>query len=86
MKQRADVHRLRVPLRLLLVDAAGAVLAAVGILDLIDTGPDLLPAAWPQPLAAGSLVVFGCLMMAAVPVWLLRHRRRPSGVVGRPGR
>lgn len=85
MRQRADVHRMRVPLRLLLVDAAGAALAAVGILDLLDTGPDLLPAAWPQPLAAASLVVFGCLMMAAVPVWLLRHRRQRSGPGGRPG-
>lgn len=85
MKQRADVHRMRVPLRLLLVDAAGAVLAAVGILHLLDAGPALMPAAWPQPLAAASLVVFGCLMMATVPVWLLRHRRRPPGPGGRPG-
>lgn len=85
MRQRSDVHRRRVPLRLLLVDAAGAVLAAIGILDLVETGPELLPAAWPQPLAAASLVVIGCLMMAAVPVWLLRHRRQPSGSGWRPG-
>lgn len=76
MKPRADVHRMRIPLRLLLVDAAGAVLAAVGILDLLQKGPELLPAAWPEPLAAVSLLVIGCVMMAAVPVWLLRHRRR----------
>lgn len=76
MRPRADVHRMRIPLRLLLVDAAGAVLAAVGILDLLQKGPELLPTAWPEPLAAVSLLVIGCVMMAAVPVWLLRHRRR----------
>ncbi|NGP54111.1 hypothetical protein [Thioalkalivibrio sp. XN8] len=77
MRPGADLHRRRLPLRLVLVDAAGAVLAAVGILDLLETGPELLPAAWPQPLAAVSLLVIGCVMMAAVPVWLLRHRRQP---------
>ncbi|NHA15085.1 hypothetical protein [Thioalkalivibrio sp. XN279] len=84
MRVHADVHRVRVPLRLVLVDAAGAVLAAIGILDLLDTGPQLLPASWPEPLAAISLLVFGCLMMAALPVWLLRRRHERRSTVGRP--
>ena len=80
----ADVHRVRVPLRLVLLDAAGAVLAAIGILDLLETGPQLLPASWPEPLAAISLLVFGCLMMAALPVWLLRRRHQRRTRPGRP--
>lgn len=86
MRPRADLHRTRVPLRLVLVDAAGAVLAAVGVLDLLDTGPQLLPAAWPQPLAPASLTIIGCLMMAAVPVWLIRRRRNAHSPGRRPGR
>jgi hypothetical protein len=66
---------MRIPLRLVLLDAAGAALAAVSILDLLETGPQLLPETWPQPLAPVSLLVIGCLMMAAVPIWLLRRRR-----------
>jgi hypothetical protein len=84
MKMNADVHRVRVPLRLVLLDAAGAVLAAIGVLDLLETGPQLLPAAWPEPLAAVSLLVFGCLMMAALPVWLLRRRHERRTSAGRP--
>jgi hypothetical protein len=79
------VHHKRIPLRLLMVDAAGAALAAVSILDLLETGPELLPSAWPQPLAAVSLLVIGCMMMAAVPLWLLRGRRKSRVPGRRPG-
>ncbi len=84
MSTRSDLHRVRVPLRLVVLDAAGAALAAIGILDLLETGPQLLPVSWPQPLAAISLLVFGCLMMAALPVWLLRRRHERRAAVGRP--
>lgn len=84
MSTRADLHRVRLPLRLLLLDAAGAALAAIGILDLLETGPQLLPQSWPAPLAAISLLVIGCLMMAAVPVWLLRRRHARRTTAGRP--
>jgi hypothetical protein len=79
-----DLHRVRVPWRLVLLDAGGAALAAIGILDLLETGPQLLPESWPAPLAAVSLLVFGCLMMAALPVWLLRRRHERRTRVGRP--
>ncbi len=84
MSARSDLHRVRVPLRLVVIDAAGAALAAISILDLLETGPQLLPESWPQPLAAVSLLVFGCLMMAALPVWLLRRRQARRSGVGRP--
>ena len=84
MRVQPDIHRARVPLRLVLLDAGGAVLAAIAILDLLETGPQLLPASWPQPLAAISLLVFGCLMMAAVPLWLLRRRHERRTAPGRP--
>lgn len=84
MRTGTEVHRVRVPLRLVLVDAAGAALAAIGILDLLETGPQLLPESWPEPLAAISLLVFGCVMMAALPVWLLRRRHERQVTAGRP--
>ena len=84
MRQGGDLHRVRLPLRLVLLDAAGAVLAAASILDLLDTGPRLLPGVWPRPLAPVSLLVIGCLLMAAVPVWLLRRRRQLRGPARRP--
>ena len=84
MSARSDLHQVRVPLRLVVIDAAGAALAAIGILDLLETGPQLLPASWQQPLAAITLLVLGCLMMATLPVWLLRRRQTRRSGVGRP--
>ena len=84
MTTGADLHRARIPMRLLLLDAAGAALAAIGVLDLLETGPQVLPATWPSPLAAISLLVIGCLMMAAVPLWLLQRRHERRTLAGRP--
>jgi len=85
LSARAEVRHRRIPLRLFVVDAAGAALAAVSILDLLETGPELLPSAWPQPVAAITLLVIGCTMMAAVPLWLLRGRRQSRAPGRRPG-
>jgi hypothetical protein len=79
LKQTIELHRQRIPRRLLLLDAFGAVLVAIGVLDLLETGPRLVPAGLRFPGVGIVLVVAGSLVMLAVPVWLLRrHRRRSS--------
>lgn len=85
MKRTIDLHRQRIPLGLLLVDAVGAVLAAVGVLDLLQAGPQLVPDALRFPGVGIALVVVGCVVMLAVPAWLLReYRRRHGHPQGRP--
>jgi hypothetical protein len=74
-----ELHRQRIPRGLLLLDALGAVLAAIGVLDVLDTGPRLLPAALRFPGAGIALIILGCIVMLAVPVWLLKEHRRRSG-------
>jgi hypothetical protein len=74
-----ELHRQRIPRGLLFLDALGAVLAAIGILDVLDTGPRLVPAALRFPGAGIALIILGCIVMLAVPVWLLREHRRRSG-------
>lgn len=77
MKDAIELHRQRIPRRLLLLDAAGALLAAIGILDLLETGPKLIPDALRLPGMGIAFIVAGSLVMLAVPVWLLRaHRHR----------
>lgn len=77
MKDAVALHRQRIPRRLLLLDAGGALLAAIGVLDLLETGPRLIPDALRFPGVGIAVVVAGSLLMLAVPVWLLRaHRRR----------
>jgi hypothetical protein len=81
MKQAIELHRQRIPWRLLLLDAFGAVLTAAGVLELLQTGPQLLPEALRSRGTAVALVVLGVIMMMAVPLWLLqqhRHRREAS--------
>lgn len=79
MKQTIELHRQRIPRRLLLLDTFGAVLVAIGVLDLLEAGPRLVPAGLRFPGVAVVLVVAGSLVMLAVPVWLLRrHQRRSS--------
>lgn len=85
MKRTIDLHRQRIPLGLLLVDAVGAVLAAIGVLDLLQTGPQLVPDALRFPGVGIALIVTGCVVMLAVPAWLLReYRRRHGHPQGRP--
>ncbi|MFU8822368.1 MAG: hypothetical protein ACNA8G_12540 [Gammaproteobacteria bacterium] len=79
MKNTIELHRQRIPLRLLVLDAAGAVLVAVGVLDLLDTGPQLVPVALRFPGVGIALVVLGSVMMLPVPVWLLRRHHRKHG-------
>lgn len=79
MKQTIELHRQRVPLRLLVLDAAGAVLVAVGVLDLLETGPQLVPETLHFPGVGVALIVLGSVMMLAVPVWLLRRYRHKHG-------
>jgi hypothetical protein len=77
MKQTIELHRQRIPRRLLFIDALGAVLAAIGVLELLKTGPQLVPDALRFPGAGVALIVIGSIVMLAVPAWLLReHRRR----------
>ena len=66
MKHAVELHRRRIPLHLLLIDAVGAALVAVGVLDLLQTGPQL----------GIALVAIGSLLMLPVPVWLLRRHRQ----------
>ena len=79
MKKTIELHRQRIPLRLLVLDAAGAALVAVGVLDLLDTGPQLVPETWHFPGVGIALVVLGSVMMLPVPIWLLRRYRRKHG-------
>lgn len=80
MKRSADLHRQPIPRRLLVLDAIGAALLAVGVLELLQTGPQLLPEALRSTRVAVVLVVLGVLLMLALPAWLLqRHRHRPRG-------
>jgi uncharacterized membrane protein len=77
MKPALELHKQRIPRRLLWLDALGAVLVAIGILELLQAGPRLLPEALRFSGLAIALVVIGSTAMLAVPVWLLRqHRRR----------
>jgi hypothetical protein len=79
VKKTIELHRQRIPLRLLVLDASGAALVAVGVLDLLETGPQLLPEALHFPGVGIALVVLGSVMMLPVPLWLLRRYRRNRG-------
>lgn len=74
-----ELHRQRIPRGLLLLDALGALLVAIGVLDVLDTGPQLVPQALRFPGVGIALIILGCIVMLAVPVWLLREHRRRSG-------
>lgn len=76
MKHAVELHRRRIPFRLLLIDALGAALVAVGILDLLQSGPQLVPAGLQFPGVGILLVATGSLLMLPVPVWLLRRHRQ----------
>jgi len=85
MKHAIELHRRRIPWRLLLLDALGAALTAAGVLELLQTGPQLLPEPMRTPGMAVALVVSGVIMMLAVPLWLLQqHRRRREAAQRRP--
>jgi hypothetical protein len=79
MKQTIELHKQRIPRRLLALDALGAVLVAIGVLDLINTGPQLVPDALRFPGVGIALIVVGSAVMLAVPVWLLRAYRLRRG-------
>jgi hypothetical protein len=84
MRPSIELHRQRVPRRLVWLDALGAALVAIGILDLLQTGPRLLPEALQSTGISIALLVIGSVAMLAVPAWLLReHRRRRHGGHGR---
>jgi|GEM_PF-3466999 len=74
-----ELHRQRIPRGLLLLDALGAGLVAIGVLDVLETGPQLVPQALRLPGVGIALIILGCIVMLAVPVWLLRGHRRRSG-------
>ncbi|MFU8895258.1 MAG: hypothetical protein ACNA8J_02605 [Gammaproteobacteria bacterium] len=75
MKHTIDLHKQRIPRSLLILDAIGAVLVAIGVLELLQVGPQLVPAALEFPGIGIVLVITGSLVMLAVPLWLLRRRR-----------
>lgn len=74
VKEAIELHRQRIPRRLLWIDALGAVLVAIGVLELLSSWPRLLPEALRSPATGLARVVAGSLIMLAVPVWLLRRR------------
>lgn len=85
MKHAIELHRRRIPLHLLLLDAVGAVLTAAGVLELLQVGPQLLPEPMRSRGAAVTLVVLGVILMLAVPLWLLQqHRQRREASPRRP--
>lgn len=85
MKKTIELHKQRIPRRLLALDALGAVLVAIGVLDVIKAGPQLVPDALRFPGVGLVLIVVGSIVMLAVPVWLLReHRRRRGPTRARP--
>lgn len=75
MSKRLDIHRQRIPRILLFLDAVGAVLVAIGVLDLLQAGPPLVPAALRFPGAGIVLIVAGITVMLALPAWLIRRHR-----------
>jgi hypothetical protein len=79
VKQTIDLHKQRIPRHLLFIDAIGAVLVAIGVLDLLSAGPQIVPAAVRFPGVGIVLIVAGSAVMLAVPVWLLREYRRRHG-------
>lgn len=71
-----EIHKQRIPRRLLFFDALGAVLVAIGVLDLIDAGPRLVPEALSSPTLGIGLIVIGVGLMLALPAWMIRRHRR----------
>jgi hypothetical protein len=79
VKKTIELHKQRIPRRLLIIDALGAVLVAIGVLDVIRTGPQLVPDALRFPGVGVVLIVLGSVVMLAVPIWLLREYRGRGG-------
>lgn len=82
MKHTIELHKRRIPRRLLALDALGALLAAAGVLDLLDTGIQLVPPPLRFHGAGIVLLALGCLLMLTVPVWLLQNYRRERDTKG----
>jgi hypothetical protein len=78
MKEAVKIHKRRIPRALMVLDAAGAVLVAIGVLDLLQGGPGLVPESLPSPATGILLVALGVILMLAVPAWLLRAYRRDN--------
>jgi hypothetical protein len=78
-----DLHKQRIPRRLLLLDAVGAALAAAGVLTLLEVEVPGLPEFGRAPGTGIMLLGLGMMLMLAVPAWLLRQHRhrgpRPRG-------
>jgi hypothetical protein len=75
LSRHIDIHKQRVPRALLLLDALGAVLVAVGVLDLVEAGPRLVPDALRFPGVGVVLVLAGVALMLPLPAWLVRRHR-----------
>ena len=73
----ADQPRLRIPFDWVVVDAIGALLAALGVLGLTGNGARFLPIL-ESPTVAGACVVIGVLLMGLSLVQILRHMRESS--------
>jgi len=76
MRQTIELHKQHIPRRLLFIDAIGAVLVAIGVLDVLEAWPQLVPDWLRFPGFGIVLIVIGSMVMLAVPVWLLREYRR----------
>jgi hypothetical protein len=76
-----DIHKQRIPRRLLLLDAVGAAFAAAGVLTLLEVEVPWFPEVGRAP--GFMLLGLGTVLMLAVPAWLLRQHRnrgpRPRG-------
>ncbi len=64
------------PMKLLALDIAGALVAAVGLYELFAGGPSLMPPGLMFPGYAFAFLIIGALMMMPLVRHILRHGGR----------
>ena len=64
------------PMKLLALDIAGALVAAVGLYELFAGGPSLMPPGLVFPGYAVAFLIIGALMMMPLVRHILRHGGR----------
>lgn len=66
----------KLPVKLLVLDIAGALVAAVGLYELFSGGPPLVPPGLAFPGYAYALLIVGAAMMMPLVRHILRSGRR----------